>query len=348
MSHGNLDLEILDPGLYAGNTLCVYEGQYDPDGSGPSPAENYRVYVREVRRQSSRISRSSVSRKRRFLVSNEEDSLKAEDGLLSCQLNVGVYAGVYLSNVTMTPGPSFQDWYFDCEYDERVPNVFEGHYSVSISTGGSSIIQTHALGENTFVAPSPATDIATDFGGAIDAHFAADGRLEIRGVERVIPTLDITIRARIANDFLRTDGTSGATAGGGGNIWAYADLISSMTGTVNDLPMLQVSAGPPATYAHQRGELLFLGANGDLIGDNPELEFRFAKSRNISQTNGNRLTIGDIVDIEKEGHHYLWIEHKTQEDSNSSRLTQGIRAVHVSQVYGYADHRWLGIGATPL
>lgn len=330
MSTGNMDYASLPAGVY-GRHLCVYEGTYDPDGdSGPALPEEYRVVIREVQRESSRLTRSSTLRRRQFWVKGEADILKAEDGLIECPLDVGIYGGTYLTSITSKAGPREDEWFFDCEYDAMAPNLENGYYSVSINTGGSSIIQTHALDEDTYTA---AGITATNFSGAVDVQQTGSG-LEIKGVERVIPTMDFTIRAKIAQEYL------------GGTIWDYADLIAGLTGTVNIEEMF-LKTTMPNTYAHQRGELLFLGASGDLIGKDPELQFRFAKSRNISTANGNALTIGDITDIEKEGHKYLWVEHFPKKDTSSNRLTQSIRAVHVSQIYGYGDHRALEIGTLP-
>ena len=209
-------------------------------------------------------------------------------------------------------------WDFTAEYRQREPEP--GEYTVSIDTSGGQILQTYAYAESRFVATG---ESAPSMNGAIDVQ---DNRPQ--GVQRVIPALKISIRAKIK--------TSNITLAGGE--LAYAQIISELTGTVNNAASFV--QGPPINFAgFPAGELLFTGASGDIIAEDPSLTFTFLASKNVTG-----LTIGDITGINKNGHDYIWFSFKNDKDATTGQKQSAPRAAYVNRIYGEADHSLLYIG----
>jgi len=92
-----------------------------------------------------------------------------------------------------------------------------------------------------------------------------------------------------------------------------------------------------------KGELLFLGAAGAKRGEEAVgMTYRFASSKSKAG-----MTIGDIGGVDKEGHHYLWVQYEKQEDAGANKLVPRPLAVHVERVYDYADFAALGLTNDP-
>lgn len=199
-------------------------------------------------------------------------------------------------------------WNFTGEYRQREPEP--GEYTISIDTSGGTVMQTYGYTEAAYPASGGS---APPMNGAIDVQ---DGKPQ--GVQRVIPALKITIRAKIKTAYI----TSAI---------AYAKTISDLTGTVNSGTMF-------GSFAP--GELLFMGASGDVVGENPSLQFTFAASKNVSG-----MTIGNISGITKKGHDYIWFSFKKDKDSSTNLPVMAPRAAYVNQIYESANHGLLRIGA---
>jgi hypothetical protein len=91
-----------------------------------------------------------------------------------------------------------------------------------------------------------------------------------------------------------------------------------------------------------KGELLLLGISGhhaSLVETAVPVTFKFASSRTKTG-----MTIGDITGVDKEGHHWAWIEYEEVEDGTAKALTARPLAVHIERVYDYAKFADLGIG----
>jgi hypothetical protein len=201
-------------------------------------------------------------------------------------------------------------WDFTAEYKQREPEP--GEYTVSIDTSGGQIMQTYAYSESKYVATG---ESAPGMNNAIDVQ---DNKPQ--GVQRVIPALKITVRAKIK--------TANITTVGG--LMAYARVISELTGTVNNATAFGQFAA---------GELLFTGASGDIIAENPSLQFNFLASKNVTG-----LTIGTITGIAKNGHDYIWFSFKSDKDATTGLQQSKPRAAYVNRIYGEADHSLLYIG----
>jgi hypothetical protein len=143
-----------------------------------------------------------------------------------------------------------------------------------------------------------------------------------QGVERIIPALKINIRSKIATEYL-------------GSPIRYANLIASLTGTTNNAAIFDDGSG----NVYAQGELLFAGASGEIIAENPQLTFTFIASKNLSSA-----TIGDITGVNKKGHEYLWFLFDYEKDATTGLLISRPRGCYVDRVYGEADHTLLKIG----
>ncbi len=201
-------------------------------------------------------------------------------------------------------------WDFTGQYKQREPEP--GEYTVSIDTNGGQVMQTYAYAESKYVATG---ESAPGMNGAIDVQDKKP-----QGVQRIIPALKITVRAKIK--------TANITTVGG--VMAYARLISELTGTVNNATAFGEFAA---------GELLFTGASGDIIAENPSLQFTFLASKNVTG-----LTIGSITGITKAGHDYIWFSFKDDKDASTGLLQSKPRAAYVNRIYGEANHGLLYIG----
>jgi hypothetical protein len=104
---------------------------------------------------------------------------------------------------------------------------------------------------------------------------------------------------------------------------SWIQTHESLVGTVNQDPF----------RVWQKGELLLLGVTGNKQADlDVPVTYTFASSRTRTG-----MTIGDITGVAKEGHHWLWIEYWSEEDSPSKDLAYRPKAVHVERVYDYGD-----------
>src|SRR5690606_35196323 len=140
------------------------------------------------------------------------------------------------------------------------------------------------------------------FKGAIGVK--GDG--DVEGIDVVVPALRLTYTYRhpegVVNELL-------------------AKQIASATGRTN--------ANPFRTF--QDEELLFIGGSGsDGTEAEAEVQYQF-----IASSNESNLTIGEISNIAKKGHHALWIEFKDEvEDGYAVRQPKG---VHIERVYDPVD-----------
>lgn len=201
-------------------------------------------------------------------------------------------------------------WLFTADYNEKEPEP--GAYTISIDTSGGQIQQTYAYSESKYVATG---ETAPDMNNAIDVQDKKP-----QGVQRIIPALKLTVNAKIK--------TANITTVGG--VVHYARVISELTGTVNNATMLGQFAA---------GELLFTGASGDIVAEDPSLQFTFLASKNASS-----LTIGNITGITKAGHDYIWFSFKKDKDTASGLPQTKPRAAYVNRIYKEADHSLLYIG----
>lgn len=197
--------------------------------------------------------------------------------------------------------------------------------SRSFDTGGGTQHITQAIpsdtfpeGEQRFHTGSPA---APNMFGAI----GVDGD-SVQGVDIVVPQLTWTETYDVPAIYVTT---------------TYIKSLSSLTGTVNNSTFRGFAAG----------EVLFTGASGsqqwdEEKGDGPwSLSYKFVASAN--QGAGKTfpaIKIGNIEDIEKDGHDYLWVRY---EDSlTGDTVLRRPKFVYVNKVYRRQNFSTLGIGVS--
>lgn len=162
---------------------------------------------------------------------------------------------------------------------------------------------------------------ATNMSGAI----GVDGS-NVNGVDIIVPALSWTETYDVPSQFVTS---------------AYIKSVAGLTGTVNNA----------AFRSFAKGEVLFTGASGSQDWDSQKgngpwsLSYKFTASPNAGagQTMP-AITIGNINNIEKGGHEYLWVRYEPKVDQTA--LIQHPKAVYVNKVYREADFSGLGIGTT--
>jgi hypothetical protein len=109
----------------------------------------------------------------------------------------------------------------------------------------------------------------------------------------------------------------------------YYHKLSTLAGRVNR----------DAWKGFDAGEVLYLGTAGQpRSADDWELTMHFIASPNASE-----LKVGDIENIVKGGHEYLWIRFGDSVDANT--LTKVPQFAYVERMYEPADFEDLGIGS---
>jgi len=195
--------------------------------------------------------------------------------------------------------------------------------SRTFDTGGATQHVTQAIpsdefpsGEHRFHSGSPA---APNMFGAI----GVDGD-SVAGVDIVVPQLTWNETYDVPTRFVTTQ---------------YIAGLSQLTGTVNNATFRGFAAG----------EVLFLGCNGsqqwdEQKGDGPwTLSYKFLASPNAGPGQSTAaLKIGDIEDIQKDGHDYLWVRYEDAIDNDT--LLKRPKFVYVDKVYRRVDFSSLGIG----
>lgn len=267
------------------------------------------VTIREMAGRDGSTNADADTMTRHFLVKHTDDPLHAYECLknFATELQLFRIYGMNLNSVSWKLLSGSEAWQFTCEYD-FTPEP--GEFTISMDTTGGTVKQTESFYQWTF--PAPGED-ARNFEYTVNVQ---DNKPE--GVDRIIPALKLNIRARIPAAAL-------------GSPIEYAKLCASITGTVNRTAFL--------TFAP--GELLFLGASGTIVGENPIIDYGFAASPNISD-----VTIGGISGIHKRGHDFLWFDYKVLKDDQSGLQISKARAAYTAEVYTYADFSVLKIGQT--
>jgi hypothetical protein len=124
---------------------------------------------------------------------------------------------------------------------------------------------------------------------------------------------------------------------------AYIRKLGELTGTVNNA----------AFRGFKAGEVLFLGASGshewdDQRGNGPgAITFKFVASP--SAGDGKTLLplkVGEIDNIAKGGHEYLWVRYAAIADTSKNQITRQPIAVYVNRVYPDGDFSQLKIGVS--
>lgn len=191
-------------------------------------------------------------------------------------------------------------WLWKADFNYKLP---EATLRWSFDTAGGSIRVTHSKGTTRYPGTGP------DFKSAIQVQNG-----EAIGTDIVIPALKLTATYRWPKNSVTT---------------AYVNSLAALSGTINS----------SAFYTYAAGELLFLGASGEIQPNIPtEISYQFAASANATG-----LSIGTISGIAKRGHDLLWVLFADSEDTSAKRLTKKPLCAYVEKVYTEASWGALGI-----
>jgi hypothetical protein len=266
------------------------------------------VTIREMAGRSGTDTNRRDSGQRSFLLRGNSDPAVCRDALYNNRvaLSLDDFDGNSLETISWDLFAADDQWKFVADYTwEPAP----GKFTVSMDSTGGTINVTEAIAQARFDAPG-------ETGGDFRTSINVDKQGNPKGVDIVIPALKLNISAKLS---------TGIAA----DPLAYAKIITNATGHTNSDVYLTFEAG----------ELLFLGATGEIIGDNPLLTYTFAASPNIAG-----FDIGDITIGSKQGHDYLWVAYKTLKDATSKKNVELAVAGYVAQVYTGVPFDGLGIG----
>lgn len=105
--------------------------------------------------------------------------------------------------------------------------------------------------------------------------------------------------------------------------YTYRRTVAMLTGTINN----------NAFRNYPKGHVLFLGASGSRVGDEDwQITFKFAAA--FPEEN---ITIGDISGIRKDPWDVIWCQYTENESEDKSEIIRKVKAVHVDQVYKFAN-----------
>jgi hypothetical protein len=195
---------------------------------------------------------------------------------------------------------------FSITYSSDEP--LESLLKVSFDTTGGTV-RARASRSTTSYAISGRT--APDFKGSIEV---SDG--EPQGVDVAIPALKLVFTYKWPKGVVTLNDVK---------------AIAGFTGKTNSAPW----------YGYQAGELLFLGASGQLDLTVPtEIAYNFAASANATVSIGSWIT-----GIQKGGHQHLWVAFEDTEDSAAKKLVQRPLGAYVETLYDSADFAAFGIGS---
>lgn len=186
----------------------------------------------------------------------------------------------------------FQIHDIEVTYSENKDNQ-HGSYTWDFDTSGGTVHITNSIATS----KKYPTALAPSNDGAI----GVDGD-NVNGCEIVIPVLNINVH------FSHPKGVV---------TLPHAKKVANLTGKVNSTKFLTFDPG----------EVLFLGGSGSDGSDAPaQVTYRFAMS-----PNSITLAVGNMTNIEKKGHEYLWVRYEPKVEAGQP--TQVPLNVYIEQVY---------------
>ncbi len=265
------------------------------------------LYMREMAGRVGRQAPQNNAINRKFLVYKTADPLKGLDALSNQRVALGLddFAGLGIDSVEWTIHSGPDHWAFVINYTD-IPPI--GGYTISMDTSGGTTTVTEAYAQTGWAAPGQPLP---NWGTAVNVQ---NGRAV--GTDKVTQALRYNVRARIASRWL-TDPI------------AYAKLVAGVTGWYNGTPFL----------GHPVGELLFRGASGEIVGEDPMLSYTFEAGPNW---NGGQ--VGPITGITHLAHDFQWLTYYEEQDGVSQQVIAKPRALYAARIYQPADFGILRIG----
>jgi hypothetical protein len=219
-------------------------------------------------------------------------------------------------------GCDFWDVTVDWEDPQAVDDKAQldvGDYKFSVSTtGGTARITTSlktVMAYNALGSASNPLDAALNAIPWFEQAIGVTRDGDVQGVDIVVPACKFSIEYRQPKAVI--------TAG-------YVRTVEVLTGTCNNAIF----------FGRAAGEVLFMGGDGSQgIKSDPTWRYDFVRMPNLS---GQR--IGDILNVAKRGHDYLWVLFEETLDPAAKYVTKRPKAVYVEQVYQSTGFSALGIG----
>ncbi|QDV23591.1 hypothetical protein [Aureliella helgolandensis] len=173
------------------------------------------------------------------------------------------------------------------------------------STGGTVRVFT-SLDTASFVRPGRT---APNFRSLIGIK---DGDPE--GVDKTVPALKLSYSYKWPSNVINN---------------AYVKALAGLVGMTNS-----------ATWdTYGAGELLFLGASGEIIPNVPTtISYSYAASADVTG-----LTIADITGVAKGGHDYLRVAYEEEADATAKKKIRRPLAAYVERIYGRTAFSSFGI-----
>lgn len=206
------------------------------------------------------------------------------------------FGTIYRQRVTIEPD-GWAQYIVTVPYGRRKREV--GDFNFSFDTSGG-LVRIKAAREHINSYPAADGDV-----GGLNPHNGSigvnkDG--DVEGCDIVVPGL------RMNYSFRHPQGIVDE---------AFARRLARATGKTNS----------DVWRGFNPGELLYMGSAGS-DGRETEAEVSYAV---IASENASGLSIGEIVDIAKKGHEFLWVEFEPNVDSG--RGVTRPRRVHIERVY---------------
>lgn len=249
-------------------------------------------------------------RELRWLVTGTNDPITAEAALASQGLPPLIFGGLIFDSLTSEAKPP-QTFEFTASYKdpqkEDEDKLEEGEFRFAFdTTGGTLHISSNPNGTTPYGG-------GPNFLGAINV----DADRIPQGVDITIPAMQYRLTYQFPDDhFVDFD-----------SFLDYSATVESLTATTNNAEVLKRAAG----------ELLFLGGNGQWsTKSGPQIEYQFAASKNKTG-----ITIGNIPNIDKLGHAYLWIWYEG-EVAADVRIPKP-KCVYVEDLYKSEDWTALNV-----
>lgn len=273
---------------------------------------------------------STMTRSYKVFGTSNDTQLHAEcNARISGQLMYWQYPGANVQLRAESYSVSYlgdDAWHVEIQYEKVGADPEEPaplRRSRSFDTTGGTFHRTNAIDSNTMPFGErhyPSSPTRSMYGAiGVDDN-------GVNGVDIVVPQLSWTETYDVKSTYVTA---------------AYIKSVAGLTGTVNNATFRTFAAG----------EVLFLGCSGqqewdEQKGDGPwSLSYRFVASPNCgSGETKPAIKIGDISNIAKQGHEYLWVRYS--DTVENSALLKKPSDVYVNKVYDSADFSGLGIGTS--
>lgn len=227
--------------------------------------------------------------------SNDGDFVRAYATAATPSVVSTVYGTLYRQDIQVDP-VGYEQWKVTVPYATAKQETGSCRWTFD-TTGGT----VHITASKATIGKYAASGTAPDYKQLIGVNGE-----DVQGADVVIPALKLTCHFRHPAAVISL---------------SRIKYLADITGTVNSVPWNTFAAG----------EVLFLGCSGSEGTDaETEVQYQFACSANSSS-----LTIGDVANVVKKGHHLAWIKYEDGTDTagGTTYPVKKPQFVYVERVY---------------